>query len=103
MWLALTWFALLVVGMIQARRVLRTRAGPVAIAGAAAFGSLWIFNVAQTFDPHMTLRGSADAFYPLLALMMVASPAVFGSNAASDAPLSDAPLSMEDALEGDRT
>ncbi len=72
-WLFLTWFALLIVGMVQARRALRRHTGPIAIAGAAAFGSLWIMNVAQTFDPHMTLRGSADAFYPLLALMMAAA------------------------------
>lgn len=72
-WLFLTWFTLLIVGMVQARRTLRRHTGPIAVAGAAAFGSLWIMNVAQTFDPHMTLRGSADAFYPLLALMMAAA------------------------------
>jgi len=72
-WLFLTWFALLGVGMVQARRVLRRQTGPIAVAGAATFGSLWIMNAAQTFDPHMTLRGSADAFYPLLALMMAAA------------------------------
>ena len=65
---------LLGVGMVVGRRVLRTTTGPIAVAGAAAFGSLWIVNVAQTFDPHMTLRGSADVFYPLLALMMTAVP-----------------------------
>lgn len=70
--LFITWFALLGVGMVVSRRTLRTRAGPVGVAAAAAFGSLWIINVAQTFDPHMTLRGSADVFYPLLALMMTA-------------------------------
>ena len=72
-WLFMTWFALLIVGMVQARRTLRRHSGPIAVAGAATFGSLWIMNVAQTFDPHMTLRGSADAFYPLLALMMAAA------------------------------
>ncbi len=74
--LFLAWFGMLITGMITSRRVLRTRAGPVAVAGAAAFGALWIINVAQTFDPHMTLRGSVDIFYPLMALMMVAVPAV---------------------------
>lgn len=72
-WLFMTWFALMIVGMVQARKALRRQTGPIAVAGAAAFGSLWIMNVAQTFDPHMTLRGSADAFYPLLALMMAAT------------------------------
>ena len=48
----------------------------MAAAGAAAFGALWIINVAQTFDPHLTLRGTADIIYPLLALMM--APALGG-------------------------
>ncbi len=69
--LFLMWFAFLGVGMHTARRVMRSRAGPVGIAAAAAFASLWIVNAAQTFDPHMTLRGTADIIYPLLALMMV--------------------------------
>ena len=73
--LFVTWVVMLAAGMVVSRRVLRTRAGPVAAAGAAAFGSLWIINAAQTFDPHMTLRGTADIIYPLLALMMVV-PAV---------------------------
>lgn len=66
--LFVTWFALIGVGMWTARRVMRTTVGPVGIAAAATFSVLMTVNVAQTFDPHMTLRGTADILYPLLAL-----------------------------------
>ncbi len=69
--LFVAWFAFIGVGMHTARRVMRSRAGPVGMAAAAAFGALAVVNVAQTFDPHMTLRGTADILYPLIALMMV--------------------------------
>ncbi len=69
--LFIMWFAFIGVGMHTARHVLRSRAGPVGIAAAATFGALAVVNTAQTFDPHMTLRGTADVLYPLLALMMV--------------------------------
>lgn len=69
--LFIAWFAFIGVGMHTARRILRSRAGPVGIAAAATFGALAVVNVAQTFDPHMTLRGTADVLYPLVALMMV--------------------------------
>lgn len=69
--LFITWFVFIGVGMHTARRILRSRAGPVGIAAAATFGALAVVNIAQTFDPHMTLRGTADILYPLLALMMV--------------------------------
>ncbi len=66
--LFITWFALIGVGLVTSRKVMRTRAGPVGIAAAACFAMLMTVNVAQTFDPHMTLRGTADILYPLLAL-----------------------------------
>lgn len=65
-----TWFVFLAVAMFTSRRVLRSRPGAVGMAAAAAFGGLWIVNVAQTFDPHMTLRGTTEILYPLLALTM---------------------------------
>ncbi len=69
--LFITWFLFIGVGIHTGRRVLRSRAGPVGIAAAATVGALAVVNTAQTFDPHMTLRGTADILYPLLALMMV--------------------------------
>lgn len=68
--LFLTWFALLTVGATVARQRLRQVPGPVGIAAAAALASLATVGSAMAFDPHMTLRGSADLLYPLLALMM---------------------------------
>ncbi len=68
--LFLTWFGLLGVGAATARKQLSTVHGPVGIAAAATVGALAVVGVAMIFDPHMTLRGSADLLYPLLALMM---------------------------------
>lgn len=68
--LFLTWFGLLITGMVVGRRVLRGRAGPIGAAGAATFATMWIVNTAMIMDPHMTLRGTADILYPLLALCM---------------------------------
>ena len=69
--LFLAWFGLIGMGMVTARRVLRTTPGPVGAVGAGVFGALMTVNLAQTFDPHITLRGSADILYPLLALVTV--------------------------------
>ncbi len=66
--LFLTWFALIGVGMVTARQTMRNNVGPIGIAAGATFAVLMTVNVAQTFDPHMTLRGTADILYPLLAL-----------------------------------
>ncbi|MEM7275964.1 MAG: FHA domain-containing protein, partial [Actinomycetota bacterium] len=62
---------LLGVGIWTSRRVMRTTPGPVGICGAAAVAALVIVSVAQTFDPHITLRGTSDILYPLLGLVMV--------------------------------
>lgn len=68
--LFITWFGLLGIGIATARKQLRTVQGPVGIAAAATLGALAVVGTAMVFDPHMTLRGSADLLYPLLALMM---------------------------------
>lgn len=52
-------------------RLARKLDGPVGIAAIAAFSSFCALFVVQTFDPHITLRGTADIFWPLLALAMV--------------------------------
>ncbi len=65
------FFVFVAVGLSVSRRVMRDVPGPVSICGAATFASLIILSVAQTFDPHLTLRGTSDILFPLLALITV--------------------------------
>ena len=62
------FFAFIGVGMYVGFRATRRTPGPVGIAGAALFAALTMLFVAQTFDPHLTLRGTSDILYPLAAL-----------------------------------
>ncbi len=57
-------------------RLSREREGPAQIAAIASFGAFCSLFVNQTFDPHITLRGTADIFWPLLALAVVGAPSI---------------------------
>jgi hypothetical protein len=52
-------------------RVTRERTDPVGAAAAASLTYLVVLVTLMLFGPHLTLRGSADLFFPLLALSFV--------------------------------
>jgi hypothetical protein len=52
----------------------RARAsGPVGVAAAGAFAATAVVFALMTLDPHLTMRGSADLAFPLLALGLVSA------------------------------
>lgn len=52
-------------------RITRERADAVGIAATTSLAYLVVIGVLMLFDPHLTVRGSADLFFPLLALSFV--------------------------------
>jgi hypothetical protein len=46
--------------------------GPIGTAAAAGFASALMIFVLMLFDAHLTVRGTADLFFPLLALAVMA-------------------------------
>lgn len=47
--------------------------GPICVAATAAIAGLAMMGTLMLFDPHLTMRGAADLFFPLLALSCTAS------------------------------
>jgi hypothetical protein len=52
-------------------QVIRERADVVWVASVTSFAYLMLVVTLMLFDPHLTVRGSADLFFPLLALSFV--------------------------------
>ena len=62
------FFVFLWVAMRTVARIARARTDAVGIAAIPAFIALTVVAVTMIFDPHLTLRGTADMLFPLLAL-----------------------------------
>jgi hypothetical protein len=71
--LAFVYFAYTALGTL--RQIARTRVDAVAAAATAGFCYLMALLILTLFDPHLTLRGTADLFFPLLAMSLVSAPA----------------------------
>jgi hypothetical protein len=56
------------------RAVVRERMDPIGAAAMASLAYLMVIVVLMLLDPHLTIRGSADLFFPLLALASVRVP-----------------------------
>ncbi len=65
--LFVAFFAFLWTNMRATARIAR-RADAIGVAGVASFAGLAVLAVLTTFDPHLTLRGTADLNFALLAL-----------------------------------
>jgi hypothetical protein len=61
-----------IVSLRALRRVAQERTDAVGVAATSAFSYLVAMTVMMIFDPHLTMRGSADLFFPLLALASIA-------------------------------
>ncbi len=66
--LVAAWHGFLLTALTISYRLVRRTNELAAAVGAAAFSSIMAVGLAQAFDPHVTLRGTVDIFYPLLAI-----------------------------------
>lgn len=76
---AFLWF--IWVGLRSIARIARARQDAVGAAAAASFTTLIVTFMLMAVDPHLTLRGSADLSFALLALAL-AAPVEMGRRAA---------------------
>ncbi len=79
-------FAFLAVGIRAVARVARRRTDAVGVAAVAALAALWLDVVLMTLDVHLTLRGSGDLAFTLLALSFSAATPTGGRAAPAGPP-----------------
>lgn len=72
LFVAFCWF--LVVSLRKTARIARERADAIGVAALASFTGLIVVAVLMALDPHLTLRGTADLLFSLLALACTADP-----------------------------
>jgi uncharacterized membrane protein YidH (DUF202 family) len=79
---AALFFVFLAIAMPRVLRVARSRTDAVGTAAAASFTALAVMAALMTLDPHLTLRGSAEVNFTLLALALGAGVPPPGSRSA---------------------
>ncbi len=70
--LFVAFFVFLWTSLRATAQVARARADAIGVAAVASFAALMVLAVLMTLDPHLTLRGSADLSFSLLALATTA-------------------------------
>ena len=69
--MVLAFAYLMYVGLQSSWRAIERGPRPVAAVGLGAFVGLVVIIVLTAFDPHLTMRGTADLLFPLLAMTLV--------------------------------
>jgi hypothetical protein len=69
--LLLAFMAFIWVALRDLSPIARADRGPIGIAASGGFAAVAMIFVVTLFDPHLTVRGSADLLFPLLALALV--------------------------------
>jgi hypothetical protein len=72
--LLLSFFAFTWIALRRLFAIARSDRGPIGVAACGAFAGTAMIFVLMLFDPHLTVRGSADLFFPLVALALVNDP-----------------------------
>jgi hypothetical protein len=72
--LAFVYFVITALGLLRA--IAKSRTDAVGAAAGAGYCYVVTLTVLMLFDPHLTLRGTADLLFPLLAMSLVRQPAM---------------------------
>jgi hypothetical protein len=83
--LLVAFFVFSWVALKTTAHVARSRTDAIGVAAAAAFTALCVMSLLMIIDPHVTLRGSADLLFSLIALSLVGWRG-FGAGGAREGP-----------------